>query len=123
MRSFLLTPLAVLLVVLAGCAGSQPAESPLDARVLGEWESNGGTRYTFTDAGDTYGLSVIDDDGEVFEVVSVTWADGALGWSYDVPSTGYTVRESVVDVSESRIEVEWENQTGASGTDTLTRTE
>ena len=123
MRSFLLTPLAVLLVVLAGCAGSQPAESPLDARVLGEWESNGGTRYTFTDAGDTHGLSILDDDGEVFDVVSVTWADGALGWSYDVPSTGYTVRESVVDVSEGRIEVEWENQTGASGTDTLTRTE
>lgn len=39
--------------------------------------------------------SVVDDDGEAFDVLRSSWNGDSLRWKYKVPSTGYIVEESV----------------------------
>lgn len=119
-RSALL--LGVVLLV-SGCAGPRSATADLDERLLGVWATEGGARYTITAEEGEYALGIVDYDDEVFEVRSVTWDDGVLAWTYHVPSTGYDVSEETTSISEDRLDLQWENQTGATGTDVLTRVE
>lgn len=120
LRSALLLLVAV---VLPACASTAPAAPDLDERLLGVWTDEGGATHTISAGDDGYEVDVVDSDGEVFEVTSVVYGDGALTWVYDVPSSGYTVTHVTTAVTADRLDVRWENQEGASGTDTLTRVE
>ena len=120
--------LVLFAVALSACAstsptGSQLAGSQLDARLLGVWTDEGGATHTIAPGADGYAVGVVDSDGEVFDVTSVEYDGGVLTWVYDVPSTGYTVTHRTTSIGPDRIEVRWENQEGATGTDTLTRVE
>lgn len=110
-------------VFAAGCAGSGSTTSPLDERLLGVWATDSGAHYTITANEGAYALDIVDYDDEVFEVVSVTWTDGVLAWTYDVPSTGYRVSEMTTSISTNQLGVHWENQTGASGDEVFNRVE
>lgn len=118
-------PLAVLLLaaVLSACAAAGPAAPALDARLFGVWTDEGGATTTIGPGPDGYTIGVVDYDDEVFEMVSTTYADGVLTWTYDVPSTGYRVTHRTTSVAADRVELAWENSAGGSGTDTLTRVE
>jgi len=115
-----LTLLAVSL--LPACASSGPSGPDLDARLLGVWADEGGARVTISPGDGGYAVGVVDSDGEVFDVVSVTWDGATLVWVYDVPSTGYRVRHETTAITQGRLDVRWENEFD-SGTDTLTRVE
>ena len=118
------TALALVAVLfVSGCSGSGSTASTLDQRLLGVWATESGARYTLTANDDTYALDIVDYDDEVFEIVTVTWTDGVLAWTYEVPSTGYRVSEETIRIDADSFDVRWENQTGASGTETLTRVE
>lgn len=116
-------PILVLLAALSACASTAPAGPDLDERLLGVWVDEGGAVTTIAAGADGYEIGVVDTDGEVFDITATTYADGVLTWVYDVPSTGYTVTHTTTDITADRVGLAWENQTGASGTDTLTRRE
>lgn len=106
---------------IAGCASSGPHASDLDERLLGVWQIDGGATYTITAPDGQYALSIVDFDDEVFEVESVSWAEGVLSWSYLVPSSGTRVSEVTTRISADQVEVSWENSAGNTGTDLLNR--
>lgn len=118
---FVLFLLAV--VLLPACASSGPAAPDLDPRLIGVWADLDGATHTITAGDDGYEVGVVDSDGEVFDVVSVIYADSALTWTYDVPSTAYTVTYVTTSITADEITARWENQTGASGDEVLTRVE
>ncbi|MDX1440011.1 MAG: hypothetical protein R3284_08925, partial [Rubricoccaceae bacterium] len=68
--------LALFFVV--GCSASGPAATNLDTRLLGEWETDSGARYSIAADGKEYVIGIVDYDDEVFEVESVLWEDGTL---------------------------------------------
>ena len=107
--------------VLPACASSGPAAPDLDPRLIGVWADRDGAIHTISLADDGYEVGVVDSDGEVFDVVAVTYANDALSWTYDVPSTGYTVTYVTTSITADEITARWENQTGASGDEVLTR--
>ena len=109
--------------VLPACASSGPAAPDLDPRLIGVWADRDGAIHTISLADDGYEVGVVDSDGEVFDVVAVTYANDALSWTYDVPSTGYTVTYVTTSITADEITARWENQTGASGDEVLTRQE
>ena len=109
--------------VLPACASSGPAAPDLDPRLIGVWADRDGAIHTISLADDGYEVGVVDSDGEVFDVVAVTYANDALSWTYDVPSTGYTVTYVTTSIRQDEITARWENQTGASGDEVLTRQE
>ncbi|MEO0556863.1 MAG: hypothetical protein AAF170_01635 [Bacteroidota bacterium] len=114
--------LSVLTLCLAsGCGTSAPAAVDINPQLVGVWIIEGGATYTITAAGDTYELSVVDSDGEVFEVTSLTWDGSVLAWTYFVPSSGANVREETTHIGENRIDVGWVNSEGDIGTDILNR--
>ena len=51
---------------------------------------------------DGYVVGVVDSDGGVFDVVAVSYADGVLTWTYDEPSTGYTVTYVTTGISQDQ---------------------
>jgi len=95
--------------------------SNLDPRLLGEWLIDDGATYTITANDGDYELAIVDFDGEVLEVESVTWDEGVLAWTYFVPSTDTRVNEETVSISENRLDVQWENSEGNTGVDTFNR--
>ena len=115
--------LLLLAGVLSACASTGPQGPALDERLLGVWTDEGGATVTISAGADGYEVGVVDSDGEAFEVTSVVYADGVLTWVYDVPSTGYTVTHRTTTIAPDRIGLAWENQAGASGTDSLARVE
>ena len=122
------TPVRVVFFLLAvallpACASSGPAAPDLDPRLLGVWADLDGATHTISLVDEGYAVGVVDSDGEVFDVVSVTYADSTLTWTYDVPSTGYTVTYVTTSIRQDEITARWENQTGASGDEVLTRQE
>ena len=128
----------IALLMTSGCGTSERAASTLpptstasgtpeasipDPRLLGEWLIEDGATYTITANESAYELAIVDYDGEVFEVRSLTWNEGVLAWTYMVPSTGTRVSEETTRISEDQIEVQWQNSTGNSGVDILNRVE
>ncbi|GAB5535764.1 MAG: hypothetical protein Rubg2KO_20130 [Rubricoccaceae bacterium] len=117
----------------SGYTTAQSVASNVDARLLGEWLIDDGATYTLTANTGTASdgttteskvkLAIVDYDGEVFEVRSLTWNEGVLAWTYFVPSSNTTVSEQTVRIHENRLEVQWENSTGATGIDILNRVE
>ena len=118
-------PFALLLLaaVLSACASSGPVAPDLDERLFGVWTDEGGAVTTIAPGADGYAIGVVDTDDEVFDVVSTTFADGVLTWTYHVPSTGYRVTHRTTAIAQDLVELAWDNSAGGSGTDTLTRVE
>jgi hypothetical protein len=56
---------------------------------------------------------VVDDDGEVFDVLASHWAEPTLGWSVLVPSTGYEVTFACVhDALADLLRCTWRGTAG-----------
>jgi hypothetical protein len=56
---------------------------------------------------------VVDDDGEVFDVLASTWEAPTLGWSMLVPSTGYEVNYACVhDALADLLRCKWHGTAG-----------
>lgn len=64
--------------------------------------------------------SVIDNDGEVYEITDQSWDGTTISWTYYVPSTGYTVTMESTAVHQDKIECKWWGTAGE-GTETLER--
>lgn len=64
--------------------------------------------------------SLVDYDGEVFQVQSSEWGDGVFEWTYLVPSTGYIVHEVVTSADRGSLCTIWSNQNDR-GTSCYTR--
>ena len=116
-----LTLLLLVALVLPACASSGPAVPTLDERLVGVWIDLDDVTHTISAGADGYEVEVVDADQEVFNVVTVTYEEGVLSWTYNVPSTGYTVTYRTTSIGEDEISARWNNQTGASGDETLVR--
>ena len=94
---------------------------PVDlAALAGTWQDDETlTLYTIlTPNGVPTLVSAVDDDGEVFAIQGMTWADGQFGWSVRVPTTGYDLHYDVLSVSDETMEARWYG-TGGEGIETL----
>ena len=98
-----------------------------DATLEGSWSSDSaGTVYTIQMAGGQPTLvSVVDDDGEVYEVKESNWDGQVIRWMYKVPSNGYLVREAVRMSGANTLTGNWTNLgpdgSESSGSDNFTR--
>jgi hypothetical protein len=80
------------------------------ALLVGEWVDQDGDLHRIAQAGETFTVASRDgDDGEVFEVRSVSWRPGYLRWTMHVPSTGYVLTYRTVRLGASTMEVRWKN--------------
>jgi hypothetical protein len=59
--------------------------------------------------------SVVDGDGEVYEVKASVRDGDRITYVYFVPSTGYTVTIEATPMRDGRLDVTWSNDRGASG--------
>jgi hypothetical protein len=82
-----------------------------DAALLcGEWVDEDGDRHRISAVGETFQIKSWDgNDGEVFEVQSVTWRPGGLRWTVRVPSTGYVLNYRTHSIAADRLEIRWKN--------------
>lgn len=104
--------IAALALLLGGCAktslGLPLGES--NRALEGLWRDEGGAAYRFDVTGKSLTCtSIVDYDGEIFEVQSSGWDDGVFEWVYRVPSTGYVVSHRVVTVEDDQFNAFWEN--------------
>ena len=111
---------------LAGCpnGGSTPAVSAAaetafaPEALVGTWKDEGDATYII-DPGPTM-RSVVDYEGESFEIQSQGWIPGAYTWTYLVPSTGYVVTMKISSVEGDVASSTWSNAND-SGSETLMR--
>ncbi len=111
---------APLLALTLACAHAHRAQ---DAALVGLWTPSmtDGERTTIvTRGGQAQVVSIIDSDGEAFDVKLSGWQDGHFGWVYRVPSTGYIVTVDVDSVAGDRMQTTWTNHE-RSGSEELTR--
>ncbi|RME28316.1 MAG: hypothetical protein D6798_02645 [Deltaproteobacteria bacterium] len=102
----MITPLVVLTLA---CA-HHPRRA--DVALVGEWtpSMHDGERTTIvTRRGRARVVSIIDHDGEVFDVKLSGWQDDRFTWVYRVPSTGYIVVVEVDAVTADRMQTTWTN--------------
>lgn len=113
---------ALLLLPLLLACGPKKATTGLDPDVLlGTWTAdNGGTATVELVGGEPTFTSLVDYDGEVFQVQSSEWGDGVFEWTYLVPSTGYIVHEVVTSADRGSLCTIWSNQNDR-GTSCYTR--
>jgi len=92
------------------------------AGLEGVWEDTSTkTRMTIARQGNGYTVvAAVDDGGEAYPVSDVGWADGVLKWTYSVPSTGYKVSWTTVELRGDELETRWVGTAG-SGTEVLHR--
>jgi hypothetical protein len=106
-----------LMALLLSCAAKHPRIDGLwqDASALTEFEivkSNGGFEM----------MSIIDSDGEVFELRDFEYSNGILRFTYFVPSTDYVVNFKTLVIHEDSMECRWWG-TGGDGSEILLRLE
>jgi hypothetical protein len=97
-------------------------------RLDGAWVADS-TQSTFTirvEEGRPELASIVDDDGEVYAVRSFSWNGQVMQWKYFVPSTGYTVEETInAYADENTLTGEWTSTPpmgeSTKGTDTFRR--
>jgi hypothetical protein len=99
-------------------APPEPEEPPVVVRraaerLQGVWEDMETlSHHTIEEQGGRFTvISIVNPDGEPFEIRSVEWRDGVLAWSYYVPSTGYTVNLRTTKVDGDTLWCEWSNAT------------
>lgn len=91
-------------------------------KLLGTWQNDAGGVLTIDDG--RHGpmvQSIIDYDGEVFELQTSGWTGTSFGWAYRVPSTSFEVSETVIEATSTALSTTWSNQTGDEGEDHWTR--
>lgn len=108
--------LLVLVVIISGCTSQEQAQGfTPDPNWAGDWERNaGGTivKLRLQD-GDLVAVSIIDDDGEVYESRGVEMeASDKATLCYYVPSTEYTVWNHMTLESRDRITYSSSNSAG-----------
>lgn len=97
----------LLSLALAGCAKHAPSNA---VEYVGPWQDEGGSvTYISQDGRDLEVTSIIDYDGEVFEVMGTSYTGGQLNWTYLVPSTGYVVTIRVMSLEGDQMCTTWEN--------------
>ena len=98
-----------------------PVPDDFDPTFLGSWVSRRyRVRYSIRQAADALAIGGRDlADGEVFEVSDVSWADGRLGVTFRMPSTGQVTRSSLTVVDPDTLEDAFEGD--AMGVDRWTR--
>lgn len=81
--------------------------------IVGSWaESPRSQRHTFDKRGSSVELtSIVDYDGEAFEVVASEVSDTGVSWIYRVPSTDYIVTCTVDGgVRDQKLTYSWSSQ-------------
>jgi hypothetical protein len=88
----------------------------------GIWEdTETHTRHTIQWKGETLTVSsIVNDDGEVYEVTIDRWEGGVLTWTYRVPSTGSVVNFTTQNVQGNTLWCTWSGP-GGSGTQEFRR--
>ena len=92
--------------------------------LVGRWEEPDGAVFEFAKVdGKVRAVSVVDDDGERFEVKSLEYVDGRWQLTYSVPSTGYvvTLHFQAAPVGSAEVAYDWVNSAKESGREALTR--
>ncbi|MCB9726877.1 MAG: hypothetical protein H6746_00200 [Deltaproteobacteria bacterium] len=121
---------ALLLLLLSACGSSNSAlsgphgdtirrDSP---RLVGDWaDAETGTIFHVEMVdGVAQVTSIVDSDGEVFDIREQGWKDGHLTWTYHVPSTGYVNTFVVTNIGTEELGSTWSG-TGGEGTERLLR--
>ncbi len=125
-HSIVLVLALLLLAPACGTTGSQGSEDSAARRdspdLVGVWEdTDTGTQFTIAMQGDVaHVTSIVDDDGELFEIRAEGWENGQLTWTYFVPSTGYENKFVVTSIGAEMLDSTWAG-TGGSGTQALAR--
>jgi hypothetical protein len=90
--------------------------------LAGIWADEGGGQRTTISmvSGQPTVTSIIDADGEKFEVRRSGYQGGNYSWDYHVPSTGYDVHIQVNALNGDRMETTWSNHV-SSGDEALVR--
>ena len=109
----------------AGCAGlTAPLAAPEEpvSGLSGQWrDTETGTVHSIEwDGAQYHVVSCLGKDGEVMIITAQTWHKGVLSWTYKVPSTGYTVKFTTVQLRGNILMTKWSGTAG-SGTQTLER--
>ncbi|NOY26582.1 MAG: hypothetical protein GXP62_11970 [Oligoflexia bacterium] len=92
------------------------------ADLVGDWRNEGAGEITIVDQrGKPVVQSVVDYDGEVFEILGFGWGEDGYSWSYRVPSTDYHITETVLSIDGDSLHTSWSNQNGDTGKDTWSR--
>ncbi|MCF7792913.1 MAG: hypothetical protein K9N09_03290 [Candidatus Cloacimonetes bacterium] len=116
--------LILLITVLSGCAvigGAKYRYRKIAEGLHGTWEESGGTIYKIEVMDELVNIiSIVDSDGEAFEVQETKWEEGILSWTYLVPSTEYVVNMHSTAITEDTIICDWQNDY-AEGSETLTK--
>ena len=109
LSALLLTALVVLLI---GCP-KHPIDPMVEAAqaMAGTWMDPGGCHFTIALQDDTPKMtSVVDADGEPFQIQSTGWRDGHFHGIYLVPSTGFLVDITILDQpGPDELHTEWKN--------------
>lgn len=102
---------SVLFLFLLACGPKHGGGQLKPEAVIGTWSNEGDGLATIElVAGVPTFTSVLDIDGEIFQVTESHWSREGFDWTYLVPSTGYIVHEVVTSVDENGMCVTWANQ-------------
>ena len=114
-----ITLVFVATLIVAGCATQIKETERVGKGVWEDTETH--ARHTIQEKGGVLTVSsIVDDDGEVYEIKSVRWEDGVLRWTYRVPSTGYVVNFTTQNVQGNTLWCTWSSPRG-SGTQEFRR--
>jgi hypothetical protein len=112
--------------LLSACPRPTTVDAPVDPAIrrhlAGTWVGANGAEVLITYAGGEHVVqSVVDGDGEVFQVMRSGWTSEGYTFDYLVPSSSYQVHTVVLAASAEALDVRWSNDHGADGTEILRR--
>jgi hypothetical protein len=113
-RGLAWTVILTFLVLVISCAK--------EPRLEGLWQdASSYTEFEIEKSGDGYEMtSIVDVDGEVFELRDFEWSCGVMRFTYWVPSTDYIVSFKTLEIHEDSMRCKWWG-TGGDGLETLLR--
>jgi hypothetical protein len=121
-------PLIACLALLAsGCiphpGRARDVPPPAVAPLAGVWENpETQDRHTIRwQRGRFFVQAVESSSGERYVIGDQAWADGALRWSYHIPSTHYLITLRTRRVTQQRLELDWSDSDGNTRDEVLRR--
>ncbi|MCB9744279.1 MAG: hypothetical protein H6740_16900 [Alphaproteobacteria bacterium] len=97
----------LLLTLTLACAGKHAPKNANE--YVGDWTQGGAVTTIAQDGRRLEVVSIVDSDGETFEVRGTSYEGGVLSWDYHVPSTGYDVHIEVTSLEGDLLCASWRN--------------
>lgn len=110
----------------AGCAKHATVKPPIDRHIKrqlpGLWKDESGAEHRIIRARKTPAVaSIIDADGETFQVDRSGWTGSGYTWDYTVPSTGFAIHVQVESIEDDVMRITWTNDRDLAGSEVLVR--